>query len=282
MFSKYIIIFLISLYLYFYIIKEKDIKKYKYKKILKTKYGDVSHVYHKGGYRSIVLIHGLTGNMDFFIFISEWLKHKGYTVLQIDILSHGNTEIEIKNTIFKNKQIVKYIIDYYSIKEPIFLCHSLGCLISLLYCSEHSYERMIFINPVFCLEKYMSPIINQYTNGYLFGISSILNLKLFGDKQKSIISTANEMIGFNYKEALKYVDTNKIICIYGNKDLIATKIDCGKKYIFENVSHRLVEFPKDDIINIVRHHLSLEATNKGFLDLNKKNIYNVSRMISFQ
>lgn len=273
---------MISVFLYFYIVKEKDMINYKHKKKVKTKHGDVSHIYHKGGYRSIVLIHGLTGNMDFFIFISEWLKHKGYTVLQIDILSHGNTTIEIKNTISKNKEIVKEVIEYYNIEEPIFLCHSLGCLISLLYCSEYSYERMIFINPVFCLENYMSPIINQYKNGYLFGISSILNLKLFGDKQKSIISTANEMIDYDYKNILKKVDINKIVCIYGNNDLISTNIDCNKKYIFENVSHRLVEFPKDDIINIIRHHLSLDSTNKGFLDLNEKNTYNVSRIITFE
>lgn len=84
--------------------------------------------------KTIICLHGLSGNLYSMKPLAEKLNRNGYKVISYDLRGRGKSDKPQSGYGFKNHiDDLKGIIAHYKIKNPIFFAHSFGCMIALRF-----------------------------------------------------------------------------------------------------------------------------------------------------
>lgn len=110
-------------------------KNSKYKEEFITTNGVKIHVgIWPGRGKTIICLHGLSGNLYSMTPLAERLYSKGYKVISYDLRGRGKSDKPQSGYGFQNHLAdLKGILKHYKIKNPIFFAHSFGCMIALRF-----------------------------------------------------------------------------------------------------------------------------------------------------
>lgn len=117
----------------------------------------INYIRYGKGKDTIVLLHGWGQNIEMMKMVADPFE-SDYDIIIIDLPGHGKSE-EPKRvyTLYDFVDCVKSLLDSLKIKNPIFIGHSFGGKISLLYASMYEVKKLIlFGSPFKCEIKKIS------------------------------------------------------------------------------------------------------------------------------
>ena|SRR3989338_1925033 len=93
---------------------------------------------------ALIFLHGVGGNWTIWKDELRFFEKLGYTTIALDLRGHGMSDIDLpdyKFTAQRHIRDIKKIIDEEKIREYIFIGHSLGGGLSIIYCERFKVKR---------------------------------------------------------------------------------------------------------------------------------------------
>lgn len=100
--------------------------------------------YKSSGHRTIVGVHGLTGNYLSLCYLAEYFNQRDFRVVLIDLRRHGSPAVG-PSSVAQHAEDVAEIIDYLAIYDPILLGQAMGAYISLLVAEQRPVAQLVLL-----------------------------------------------------------------------------------------------------------------------------------------
>ena len=219
---------------------------------------DLSIYYEKKGNKGkdVILLHGWGQNTTMMDYIASFLcKH--FKVYNLDLPGFGkSSEPKEAMSIEEYVEVVKKFADAKKIKEPIFIGHSFGCRIALLYAYKYPVHKMVLTGAAGIRPKHG---LKWYLKTYTYKLGKLV-LKPFKGLEEKFKKNAGSLdyrdaspvmrgtlvktVNFDITPYLKDIKPETLL-VFGDKDE-ATPLWQGKKMESMMPNATLVVFEGDD------------------------------------
>lgn len=126
-------------------IRDEDMFEYRGEKIHYIRYGNSNG-------KSLVFLHGWGQNIEMMKMVGDYFSEQD--VIIIDLPGHGRSE-EPKEvlTLYDITDMVHSLLEELGVDNPIFIGHSFGGKISLIYASKYNIQKLILFGSPFKVKK---------------------------------------------------------------------------------------------------------------------------------